>query len=246
MQGQLWFTALLNHAFAKPVNAVLQALPPVFHPANPEAPIPNNVAMEVLVLIVLIILFLLIRSRLSVDKPGGLQHMVEMLDEFINNQSEQVIGHGFEPFTPFLSALGLFILLSNLVGLIPTLESPTGSIQITLGCAVVAFCYYNYYGVRVQGPLGYLKHFAGPVWWLAWLLFPIEIISHLARMMSLSVRLYANMFAGDSVTNAFFGLFPIGLPVIFLGLHLFVAFLQAYVFVLLTTIYLQGAVAQEH
>jgi F-type H+-transporting ATPase subunit a len=246
MQGQLWFTELLNHAFAKPVNAVLQALPPVFHPANPDAPIPNHVAMEVLIVIFLITLFLLIRSRLSVSKPGGLQHLTELLNEFISDQSEQVIGHGAEVFTPFLSALFLFILFSNLIGLIPTFESPTGSIQITLGCAVVAFLYYNFHGIRVQGPLGYLKHFAGPVWWLAPLIFIIEIISHLARVMSLSVRLYANMFAGDAVTNAFFSLIPIGLPVIFLGLHLFVAFLQAYVFVLLTTIYLQGAVAQEH
>lgn len=246
MQGQLWFTELLNHAFGKPVNAVLQALPPVFHPANPDAPIPNHVAMEVLVVVFLIVVFLLIRSRLSVDKPGALQHLTEMLNEFISNQSEQVIGHGGEPFTPFLTALGLFILVSNLIGLIPTLESPTGSIQITLGCAVVAFVYYNFYGVRIQGPLGYLKHFAGPVWWLAWLLFPIELVSHLARIMSLSIRLYANMFAGDAVTNAFFSLVPIGLPVIFLGLHIFVALLQAYVFVLLTTIYLQGAVSHEH
>jgi F-type H+-transporting ATPase subunit a len=246
MQGQLWFTELLNHAFAKPVNAVLQALPPVFHPENPDAPIPNHVAMEVLVVIFLIVLFMLIRSRLSVDKPGALQQLTEMLHEFISHQGEDVIGHGSEPFIPFLSALFLFILSSNLIGLIPALESPTGSIQITLGCAVVAFLYYNFHGVRVQGPLGYLKHFAGPVWWLAPLLFLIEIISHLARIMSLSVRLYANMFAGDAVTNAFFALIPIGIPVIFLFLHLGVAFLQAYVFVLLTTIYLQGAVAQEH
>ena len=246
MQGQLWFTEILNHAFAKPVNAALQALPSIFHPANPEAPITNYVAMEVLVVVFLIVLFLLIRSRLSVDKPGPLQHLTEMLNDFINTQSEQVIGHGTERFTPFLSALFLFILLSNLIGLIPTLESPTGAIEITLGCAVVAFIYYNVHGIRVQGPIGYLKHFAGPVWWLAPLLFVIEIISHFARIMSLSIRLYANMFAGDAVTNAFFSLIPIGIPVIFLGLHLAVAFLQAYVFVLLTTIYLQGAVAHEH
>lgn len=246
MQGQLWFTALLNHAFAKPVSTVLQALPPVFHPANPEAPIPNDVAMEVLAVIILIVLFLVIRSRLSVDRPRGLQHLTEMLHEFINQQGEDVIGHDSGPFVPFLTALFLFILFSNLMGLIPTLESPTGAIQITLGCAIVAFVYYNFQGVRIQGPLGYLRHFAGPVWWLAWFLFPLEIISHLARIMSLSVRLYANMFAGDAVTNLFFSLIPIGVPVIFLFLHLGVAFLQAYVFVLLTTIYLQGAAAQEH
>jgi F-type H+-transporting ATPase subunit a len=246
MEGQLWFTELLNRAFAKPVDAILQALPPAFHPANPEAPISNYVAMEILVVGVLILLFLVMRSRLSVDRPGGLQHLVEMVNDFITKQSEDIIGSHSEKFTPFLTALFLFILASNLIGLIPSFESPTGAIQITLGCAIVAFLFYNFYGVRTQGVWGYLKHFAGPVWWLAPLLFIIEIISHLARIMSLSVRLYANMFAGDAVTNAFFTLIPIGIPVIFLFLHLAVSFLQAYIFTLLTTIYLQGAVAHEH
>jgi F-type H+-transporting ATPase subunit a len=246
MEGQLWFTELLNRAFAWPVNTVLQALPTVFHPTDPAAPISNYVAMEVLVVGILILCFLVIRSRLSVDKPGGVQHLAEMMHEFISNQSEEIIGNHSEKFTPFLTALFLFILGGNLIGLIPGFESPTGAIQITLGCAIVAFLYYNIQGIRAQGPVGYLKHFMGPVWWLAWLLFPIELISHLARVMSLSIRLYANMFAGDAVTAAFFSLVPVLVPVIFLGLHLFVAVLQAYIFTLLTTIYLQGAVAHEH
>lgn len=246
MEGQLWFTELLNRAFARPVNALLDQLPRAFHPADPAAPISNYVAMEVLVIGILLVLFLVIRTRLSVDKPGGWQHLTEMLNDFITNQSREIIGEHSERFTPFLTALFLFVLLGNLIGLIPTLEAPTAAIQITLGCAVVAFFYYNIQGIKEQGPIGYLKHFAGPVWWLAWLLFPIEIISHLARVMSLSIRLYANMFAGDAVTAAFFTLVPLIVPVIFLGLHLFVAFLQAYIFTLLTTIYLQGAVAHEH
>jgi F-type H+-transporting ATPase subunit a len=246
MEGQLWLTELLNRAFAKPVNAFLNLLPQVFHPANPEAPIGNYVAMEILAIGILILFFLLVRSRLSMDKPGGLQHLAEMMDEFITKQSESIIGEHSERFTPFLTSLFLFILISNLIGLIPTLESPTSAIEITLGCAVVAFVYYNFQGIRAQGPVGYLKHFMGPVLWLAPLLFPIEILSHLARVMSLSIRLYANMFAGDAVTNAFFTLVPIGVPAIFLGLHVAVSVLQAYIFTLLTTIYLQGAVAHEH
>src|SRR5215813_5005752 len=246
MEGQLWITELLNRAFAKPVNAILQALPPAFHPADPSAPINNYVAMEILVIGILLLLFLVIRSRLSVDKPGGLQHLTEVVNDFITNQSHEIIGAHSERFTLFLTALFLFVLAGNLIGLIPTLEAPTGAIQITLGCAIVAFFYYNIQGIKEQGPIGYLKHFAGPVWWMAWLLFPLEIISHLARVMSLSIRLYANMFAGDAVTNAFFGLVPLIVPVVFLGLHLFVAFLQAYIFTLLTTIYLQGAVAHGH
>jgi F-type H+-transporting ATPase subunit a len=118
--------------------------------------------------------------------------------------------------------------------------------MVTLGLAVPTFLYYNYQGVRAQGPVGYVKHFAGPVWWMAWLIFPIEIVSHLARVMSLSVRLYANMFAGDLVTLVFFSLIPIGIPVIFLGLHIFVSIIQAFVFMLLSMIYLSLAVAHEH
>jgi len=246
MQEELWFTALLNHAFAKPVNALLQSLPAVFHPANPEAPLTNAVAMEVLVVSILVLLFLLIRSRLNVNKPGGVQHLAEMFHEFITDQSEQIIGRHSEKFTPFLLSLFVFILVSNLIGLIPGFESPTASPAVPLGCAVVAFIYYNLHGIKAQGVWNFAKHFAGPVWWLAPLLLPIEIISTLARVMSLSIRLYANIFAGDMVTAAFFTLIPIGIPVIFLLLHVFVSFLQAYIFTLLTTIYLQGVVAHEH
>lgn len=246
MQEELWFTALLNHAFAGPVNALLQSLPPVFHPANPEAPISNAVAMEVLVVAFLILLFLAIRSTLKVDKPGGLQHLAEMFHEFITNQSHEIIGPHSEKFTPFLLSLFVFILFGNLIGLIPTFESPTASAAVPLGCAVVAFVYYNLHGIKQQGPLKFVAHFAGPVWWLAPLILPIEIISSFARVMSLSIRLYANIFAGDMVTAAFFALIPIGIPVIFLLLHVGVSFLQAYIFTLLTTIYLQGVVAHEH
>ena len=156
MEGQLWFTELLNRAFARPVNAVLQALPPAFHPAEPAAPISNYVAMEVLVVGILLLLFIVVRSRLSVDKPGGIQHLAEMVNGFITKQSEDIIGPHSERFTPFLTALFLLILAGNLIGLIPSFDSPTGAIQITLGCAVLAFLYYNFYGIRTQGPLGYL------------------------------------------------------------------------------------------
>jgi F-type H+-transporting ATPase subunit a len=117
---------------------------------------------------------------------------------------------------------------------------------VPFGCALVAFFYYNLHGIRKQGPVKFLAHFAGPVWWMAWIIFPIEVISTLARVMSLTIRLYANIFAGDMVTAAFFTLIPIGIPVIFLFLHVGVSFLQAYIFTLLTTIYLSGVVAEEH
>ena len=246
MQEQLWFTALLNRAFAGPVDSLLQALPPAFHPAHPEAPISNAVAMQVLVVGLLLLLFLLVRSRLSVEKPGGLQHLTEMFNEFISGQGEETIGHGSARFVPFLSAVFLFILIANLLGVIPGFEAPTATPAVPLGCALVAFIYYNFHGIREQGPISYSKHFLGPVLPLAPLMLPIEIISHLARIMSLTIRLFANMFAGDLVTLVFLSLIPIGIPVVFLLLHVGVSLLQAYIFTLLTTIYLAGAVAHEH
>lgn len=243
MPEQLFFTRILNGAFAGPVDALLRA----FHisPEFPQAPISNAVAMEVLVFGFLLVTFVLVRSSLSVESPGGLQHMFEGINGFIEGQSRDVIGHHSERFTPFLVTLGLFILISNLFGVVPGLESPTGSPVVPLGCAICAFVYYQAQGFR-QGGVGYLKHFLGPMWWLSPLMLPLEIISHLARLMSLTIRLYANMFAGDMVTLVFFSLIPIAVPVIFLGLHIGVALLQAYIFVLLTTVYLAGAVATEH
>jgi F-type H+-transporting ATPase subunit a len=240
---QLWFTAILNHLFAAPVTSLLRTLH--LEPNHPEAPISNSLAMELLVFGFLLLLFLAVRSRLSVDRPGALQHMFEGVEGFIQGQSNEIIGHHSEAYTPFLAALGFFILFCNLLGLIPGFESPTAVPIVPLGCALCAFVYYQTQGFRHAG-VGYLKHFLGPVWWLAWLMLPIELISHLARVLSLTIRLYANMFAGDMVTFVFFSLIPIGVPIAFLGLHIGVSLLQTYIFVLLTTVYLQGAVASDH
>jgi F-type H+-transporting ATPase subunit a len=203
-------------------------------------------SIELLVVAGLIAFFAVVRLTLSVEKPSPAQHIAELIHEFIGGQAEQVIGHGFQRFQAYVTCIFLFVLINNLVGLIPGISAPTTSIMVTLGLALPTFLYYNFYGVREQGVVGYIKHFAGPVWWMAWLIFPIEVVSHLARVMSLSVRLYANMFAGDLVTLVFFSLIPVGVPVIFLGLHLFVSLIQAFVFMLLTMIYLSLAVAHEH
>ncbi len=243
MPEQLWFTAVLNHLFGGPVTALLQALH--FPPKHPTAPITNSFAMEILVLALLLIMFVLVRSRLSVDRPGALQHAFEGVEGFIQGQSDEIIGHHSEGYTPFLAALGLFILFCNLIGVIPGFESPTAVPIVPLGCALCAFVYYQAQGFKHAG-IGYLKHFAGPMPALAPLMVPIELISHLARVLSLTIRLFANMFAGDMVTLVFFSLVPIGVPIIFLGLHIGVSLLQTYIFVLLTTVYLQGAVSEEH
>jgi len=257
MTEELFFTHFLNRYFGEIAARILSALGA--HPIepgqtsqylltyNPAAPITNFFAMEILVVCILLALFLWTRSRLSVDRPGAMQHAFEVVEEFVNHQSEEIIpAHGTQKFTPFLVALGLFILISNLIGLVPGFVSPTATPAVPLGLAMVAWLYYHWHGIRKQGVLKYAKHFTGPMPLLAPLMIPIEIISHIARMMSLTIRLYANIFAGDLVTLVFFSLIPIGIPVIFLGLHLFVALLQAYIFVLLATVYLAGAVAEEH
>jgi F-type H+-transporting ATPase subunit a len=252
MPEQLLFTKMLNAAFGGPITSLLRALH--IEPRYPQAPITNAAAMELLVFGFLLLVFIFLRSRLSVESPSGLQHIFEGIHGFVENQGREVIGHHSEPFTPFLVTLGLFILLSNLLGLVPGLESPTGSPVVPLGCAVCAFLYYHWHGFRTHG-IGYLKQFLGhqdpsmsifirlPI---SILMLLIEPISHLARVMSLTIRLYGNMFAGDMVILVFLSLIPIAVPIIFIGLHIGVAFIQTYVFVLLTTVYLAGAVAEEH
>ena len=212
MAGQLAFTKLLNAVLAGPVDALLGAVG--VHPANPHAPVNNTFALELLVVLGFIAFFAVVRASLSVEKPGVPQQFAELIHEFIGGQAEQAIGHGYQRFQAFVTCIFLFVLVCNIIGLIPGLEAPT--------------------------------QFAGPVWWIAWLLFPIEVISHVARMMSLTIRLWANMFAGDLVTMVFFSLIPIGIPVIFLALHLGVSVVQAFVFMLLSMIYLGQAVAHEH
>jgi len=243
MPTQLLFTRFLNTHFAGPVDSLLAA----FHitPDHPHAPISNALAMEILVVAALLVYFVIVRVTLNVEKPSAPQHLAEAIHGFVSEQGESIIGHGYERFVSYLSVLGMFILLSNLMGLVPGLESPTADVVVPLGCALITFVYYHYHGVRANG-FGYIKQFLGPVWWLYPLMLPIEIISHCARVLSLTVRLYANMFAGDLVTLAFFSLIPVGIPLVFLGLHLGVAIVQAYVFMLLSMIYLSLAVAHDH
>lgn len=240
---QLPFTALLNKLLAGPVAALLTALG--IHVSHPKAPIANYVAMQIFVVLFALLLFIAVRARLSVDNPGFLQHMFEGIHGFVSGQSSEVIGHEHATFDSYLTALGIFILFSNLLGLFPTFEAPTASYRVPLGCALVTWFYYHFHGIRTNG-FGYIKHFLGPIWQLSPLLFVIEFFSHLARLMSLSIRLFANIFAGDMVTLAFFSLVPIGLPLLFIGLHIGVSFIQTYIFVLLAMVYLGEATAHEH
>ena len=193
----------------------------------------------------ILVFFGLLKSRLSVDNPGKIQHSFELIYEFVHASAEEVVGHGGAKYTAFFGTIFLFILFMNVLGLIPGFESPTASPQVPLGLAVATFLFYHATGLRAQGG-GYIKQFLGPMLLLAPLMLPIEIISHFARPLSLTVRLFANMFAGDQVYLTFLGLTKLVIPVIFLGLHLFVSVLQAYIFMLLAMVYVGGAVSHEH
>lgn len=243
MEHELWFTTILNKVFGGPVALFVAKIG--IH-LDPTHAIPNYVAMQILVIMVILAGVFVLRRRLSMENPGKFQQVMEVVVEFTESLSNEIIGHDARRYVPMLGALGIFVALSNLLGLIPSLETPTAHIQVTLGCAVVAFLYYNFHGIRHHGVVGYLRHLAGPMLLIAIIMFPIEVFSNVFRLLSLSVRLYANMFVGDLLERVFGMLIPIGVPVAFAALHIFVSFLQAYIFMLLPAVYISMAVAEEH
>jgi F-type H+-transporting ATPase subunit a len=241
-EHELFLTQVFNDHLAGLGNSLLGV---VGMAAEPR-PWANFVVMQLLVALILVMLFAILRPRLSPDRPGKLQQTFELVYEFLHGQSEEQVGHEGPHYIAFFGTLFLFILFANLIGVIPGFESPTMVPYVPAGCAVATFCYYNLVGMQANGPLKYLAHFAGPMPALAILMIPIEIVSHLARPLSLTIRLFANMFAGEKVTVVFLGLTYFLVPAAFMGLHVFVSFLQAYIFMLLTMMYVAGAVAHEH
>jgi F-type H+-transporting ATPase subunit a len=243
-EHELWITALFNRYFAGIANAILARVG--VHVENPDKPWANYIVMEILVAIIIVVVFAILRPRLSMDRPGRMQHIFEVIYDFLGGQASEIIAHGSKTYLHLFTTIFLFVLLGNLIGIVPSLESPTMFPPVPLGIALVTFSYYNLMGFRANGVFGYLKRFAGPMLFMAPLMIPIEVISHMCRLLSLTVRLYANMFAGEQVTLVFLGLVPLVVPVAFMGLHVFVSFLQAFVFAVLTMIYVSGAVSEEH
>lgn len=244
MEHELWFTAILNKLLAPAVTPLLvkAGMPP----AHPAHPIPDYAAMEVLVIAVMLVAAAFLRTRLSAENPGNFQQAMEVVVQFTQNLNEEIIGHDGRRYVAMIGTLGIFVALCNLLGLIPSLGTPTAHPEVTLGCALAAFLYYNFHGIRHHGVLGYLRHLCGPMLAIAILMFPIEVISNAARLLSLSVRLYANMKVGDLLEQVFSGLIPVAVPTLFAALHVFVSLLQAYIFMLLPAVYISMAVAEEH
>ena len=266
-----WF----NHVFGPTALRLLHALH--IPPKDFERPIPEYVVMSLIVLVLCTILALILRSRLSVERPGAMQQVAELLltnpmGFGIKDLLEENVGHEAHRFIAFTGSVSIFILFSNLLSLFPAFRSPTGVAIVPLGCALLTFLYFNYQGFRHHGIGGYLKTFAGSPhdvsgWILAILLFPVEIISTTARILSLTVRLWANIFASDLIYMIFlglllgpvewawskspilgiaFGIFPALVPIVFVALHIFVSVIQAYVFTVLPSIYIGTAIADEH
>jgi F-type H+-transporting ATPase subunit a len=263
-------THLVNQYLGTLALQILHALH--IQPENPELPIPQHVVMGGLVLILITILALILKSRLSAEKPGSMQQIAELLITNpmrlgIRDILDESAGHHARSYIYLVGSISLFVLFSNLFSLFPLFAAPTGHVSVPLACATIIFLYFNWQGIRHQGALKYAKHFAGPVWWMSWLIFPVEIISTSARLLSLTVRLYANIFSSDLIYGLFLsllasaftavwekshvagiivGIFPALIPLLFIALHILVAFVQAIIFTVLPASYLGLATAEEH
>lgn len=244
MEEQLTVVKWVNDLLGGPVASLLH-----LHPAANEMVIPAHVVMQTLVVLVLMIFFGLLSMGLSVEAPGKLQQAFELFVEFVNDELDSNIGHDGRKYLGIIGTLALFILSCNLLGLIPGLESPTGiqsgGINVPAGCALVVFLFYQFQGFKKQGVVNYLKHFMGPVWWLAPIMVPIELVSHFARPVTLTIRLFANIMAEDMVIVIFLGLIPVLIPLPFMAFGIFGALLQTFIFCTLAMVYLGGAVATE-
>ena len=207
--------------------------------------IPDHVIMALLVLVVSSILFPLASRRISRDNPGPLQHILELTIQGLKGLLHDIVGHDSERFLDIIAAFAAFIFISNIFGLFFFLQPPTSNPNTTFALSISAFLYYNYQGIKTQGLLHYLKHFGGPIWWLFPLMFPIELIGNFARILSLSMRLFGNIFGEHTATGIFMGLIPLIVPWPMMALGIFGALLQTFVFIMLTMVYISGAVAME-
>lgn len=175
--------------------------------------------------------------------PTGAQNVMEAYLSGVLAMGADVMGKAeARRYLPLVATIGLFVGIANVIGIIPGFEAPSAFLDFTLALALVVFVYYNFEGIRRNGLISYFKHFMGPVWWLAWLMFPIEIVSHISRIISLSFRLFGNVKGDDMFLMVILMLAPWLLPMIPFALLTFMAFLQAFIFMMLTYVYLGGAV----
>jgi F-type H+-transporting ATPase subunit a len=247
---------LLLGFFLAPRHVALEHAPIVQFPnflaflGVPGTWLPAHVTFTWLVMALLVVGSVMATRALKAV-PGPLQNFAEVVLEAFFDLLEQMIGKQGRQFLPLVGTVGLFILTSNLLGNLPGFQAPTANWNTTVALALTVFVWYNYAGIRKHGLAGYLKHFCGPIWWLAPIMFPIEFIGHLARPVSLSVRLFGNIFGEESVIGILISLAWLVMPyMIWLGvmlpLSLFTAAVQTFVFIMLTMVYIAGAVEEGH
>ncbi len=178
--------------------------------------------------------------------PSGTQNVMEAYMSGVLKMGTDTMGkEEARRYFPLVATIGLFVGIANLIGVVPGFEAPTAFLEFAFTLALAVFVYYNFEGIRRNGVIKYFKHFLGPVWWLYWLMFPIEIVSHFSRLVSLSFRLFGNVKGDDMFLMVILMLAPWVLPMIPFALLTFMAFLQAFIFMMLTYVYLTGAVVME-
>ncbi|HYR76319.1 MAG TPA: F0F1 ATP synthase subunit A [Pyrinomonadaceae bacterium] len=221
-----------------------------FGPYTPENAIPWYTVMFVTACILSVVLIWIFKGKLSEDEPGQGQQTLEVGVLAVRSMLEDIVGpHGLQYF-PVVMTFAVLILISNLMGMFPLFMSPTSATSVTFALGISSFVYYNYIGIKENGLFRHLKHFAGPIWWIAPLIFPIELVSNFIRPFSLGIRLFGNMFADEKVMDSIAHLAP-GItywlvPVLLMPLSLFVAFIQTFVFVLLSQLYLSEVSHAPH
>ncbi len=211
--------------------------------------IPSFVAFSWVATAIIIIVAMLAKKSLNLV-PRGAQNFVEVIMEFFLDLVDTNIGHLGRHFLPFIATIGLYILVCNLLGLIPGCQAPTDNLNTNVALALPVFFATHIYGIK-EHKFGYIKHFVGPMRSLPALplmilMFIIEVIGHIARPLTLSVRLFGNMVAKHKIIIILGLLSPAIVPTAILGLGVLVSVIQAFVFVLLTTLYLAGAVEEAH
>ncbi len=212
----------------------------------------THVVTASFVALILIIVAFVYRSSLKSidqevvpDKSFSLKNLLQVTVEWLLSLMEGVIGPTAKHYFPLIGSIFLYVFLNNLMGVFPGFLPATENINTTLALGLVIFIYYNFVGIKIQGFANYIKHFMGPVWALAWLIFPLEIIGHIFRPISLGVRLFGNITGDHVVLGIFSGLVPLFVPIIFLVLGIFVALVQAFVMALLTAVYIGLAVSHD-
>ncbi len=252
--------ALLAKIFGSPENAPswwlhgvtiggvhIAGIAPVDHETGAvHGWVPDHVIMALLVFLLFAVTLPILSRKFRNDVPAGAQNVLEVFVDFLRGLIKENIPHTGEKYLPVVGAFFFFITVSNLVGQLFFLQPPTSSLNTTFALSLSCLVFFNAAGVKAHGPIGYLKTFAGPSAALAILVFPIEMIGNLARGLSLAMRLFGNIYGEHTATNQFVQLVPIVVPMPMNALGIFTAFLQAYVFTLLTTVYIGGAIAHEH